>query len=295
MRENAFLVCQYRTGTGQEHEETLEFVRKVDEYFDLGVVWVEALVNPEQGKGTSFKIVDFETASRNGEPFEAVISKYGLPNVSYLYCSRELKVPQSMSTLKHWKIDHIAIGIRADEYRRVSPAAQKIHDVVYPLIECWTVDKAVVKKFWKNMPFSLEIKDYQGNCKWCYKKSNRKLAQIAKDDISIFDFPKRMEQQYGSVKAKAGRSRKIFRGNRSTVELLASFATGRVIHDNDAGCSESCEFFSHQIRRNHERFFVAYWCCVYMFPYIPKFGDGHRLFSCSYWWTSVQRRGEKRS
>lgn len=38
--------------TGEEAEETLEFVDKCDREFGLNVIWLEADVNPELGKGT---------------------------------------------------------------------------------------------------------------------------------------------------------------------------------------------------------------------------------------------------
>ena len=52
--------------TGKEKEETLVFLNKLDLHFNLGIVWIEAKVNPIKGKGTEYTIVDFNTASRNG-------------------------------------------------------------------------------------------------------------------------------------------------------------------------------------------------------------------------------------
>lgn len=73
--------------TGCEDERTLDFVEKCDKEFGFNVVWLEAVVNPERQKGTSFKVVDYETAARNGEPFESFISKYGIPNRSSPACN----------------------------------------------------------------------------------------------------------------------------------------------------------------------------------------------------------------
>ena len=52
--------------TGKEHEETLKFIDRCDKEWNLGVVWLEADVQKEKGKGTKYKVVDFESASRNG-------------------------------------------------------------------------------------------------------------------------------------------------------------------------------------------------------------------------------------
>lgn len=77
--------------TGCEHEKTLEFVDNVDKHFGLNLVWLEGVTNPIKGKGISAKTVCFDTASRNGEPFEAMIKKHGIPNISTPHCTRELK------------------------------------------------------------------------------------------------------------------------------------------------------------------------------------------------------------
>lgn len=77
--------------TGEEHVKTLEFVHVCDQAFGFGTVWIEA-IQRERGKSSGHRIVTFETASRNGEPFEAMIGKYGIPNTSFPHCTRELKL-----------------------------------------------------------------------------------------------------------------------------------------------------------------------------------------------------------
>ena len=66
--------------TGKEKEETLEFINKCDKEWNLGVVWLEAKINKEKGKGTDYKVVDYKTASRKGEPFEEMLKSYPMPN-----------------------------------------------------------------------------------------------------------------------------------------------------------------------------------------------------------------------
>ena len=38
--------------TGQEHEQTLKFIKNCDEYFGFNTVWLEAVVNPQKGIGS---------------------------------------------------------------------------------------------------------------------------------------------------------------------------------------------------------------------------------------------------
>lgn len=182
--------------TGEENEQTLDFVDKCDKHFGWNVVWVEAVVNPQTRKGITSKVVTFETASRNGEPFKEVIKKYGIPNMMNPNCSRDLK----KNAIRHyaksigWKDYQTAIGIRADEIDRISKAKDK-EKLYYPLIS-FGVTKPHVNRFWRDMPFRLELKGYEGNCKVCWKKSLRKLLQIAKENPSSYDNFKKWENEF---------------------------------------------------------------------------------------------------
>lgn len=240
--------------TGQESEKTLQFVHACSEWFGVPVRWVEAVVpSLKKGIGTRHREVDFRTASRAGEPYEAVIAKYGIPNQTWQICSRELKENTVRSFLRAqgWRRkDYVsAIGIRADEAHRISSNLVK-NRLIYPLVEDNPVDKAFVKRFWKDQNFHLGLKEHEGNCMWCWKKSKRKLLTLAKDTPDIFDFPKRMEALYGLV-GHEKEPRVFFRGRMSTEQLLAESRrpfeafTDKFELDMDApgGCSESCEPF----------------------------------------------------
>lgn len=179
--------------TGEEHEETLKFVNTCSIYFGFEVIWVEADVQEGKGNGTKHKIVDYETASRKGEPFERVIEKYQLPSPSAPICTRELKIRpmDSLSREMGFNKAKRAIGIRADEIDRINPDPQ----FIYPLVK-WGVTKPQINGFWESMPFRLNIKSYEGNCKVCFKKGLRKLMTIAQDNPEWFDNVKRWEDKY---------------------------------------------------------------------------------------------------
>lgn len=191
--------------TGCEHEATLEFVRDCDLYWGFNTVWIEAVVGQNFGEGIRHKIVNFDSAARNGEPFEDVIKKYGIPNIRRPLCSTKLKVEainsylKSIGFIKGKKINHeTAIGIRMDEMDRISVNKEK-NKFIYPLIEKnW--NKEMVINYMKSLPWDLKVPEWQGNCVWCWKKSVRTLATIAKDNPDAFDFPKKMEQKYGRDK-----------------------------------------------------------------------------------------------
>jgi len=235
--------------TGCEDERTLVFVDRLDRAYDLGLVWVEAVVQALKGAGTRATTTTFRDAARDGEPFEAVVAKYGLPGPKYPHCNRELKLapihdyarrvlgwePRSYST---------AIGIRADEIDRMSDASKRIYGTVYPLVALG-VTKKDVRTFWEQQLFRLEVPEHRGNCVWCWKKSLQKLRTIAVETPSAFEFPAHLEADYASVGAPDA-PRKMFRENRTasdilalTTEPFAKFADPRFAEAN--GCGETCE------------------------------------------------------
>jgi hypothetical protein len=152
--------------TGQEHEETLKFVDRCDKAFGFNVVWLEAVVNHGARKATGHRIVDFEAASRNGEPFEEVIKKYGIPNKSYNHCTRETKLQPMISYHESvgWKHGEysVAIGIRADEQDRVSLKTMS-KGGFYPCIDAG-VTKEDVRLWWSQQDFNLNIPEHLSNC-----------------------------------------------------------------------------------------------------------------------------------
>lgn len=184
--------------TGQEHENTLRFVENCAGYFNMHIQWVEAETSPVHGKGVTAKLVDFATASRNGEPFRAMIAKHGIPNMTTAHCTRELKERAITDYMRQIGVsDYVtAIGIRADEPKRLKWKKVEAGIVCYPLATDFPASRHDVAKFWKSMPFNLELKSYQGNCKTCWKKSKRKLLTIMVENPEWFDFFQQMELRY---------------------------------------------------------------------------------------------------
>jgi len=245
--------------TGKEDEKTLQFVDKCDKEWGLGVLYLEASVNHEKGKGTTYKIVDFETASRNGEPFEAMLKKYPLPNNKASNCTRELKQRPIDSYLKDlqelnsfkdfafkinarirnnyfenklWKTGRLykyflrkkikssleiirVIGIRADEAHRKSVNAEA-EKVIYPLCDEIPFNEKMVRAFWEKQSFDLGLKDFQGNCDLCFKKSLKKRLTIIKENPEKAIWWIDMEQKYGSEEIP----RFDLRTNKSIEELV---------------------------------------------------------------------------
>lgn len=237
-KANAYdeIICLF-ANTGQENEETLRFVQQCDEAFGLKVVWIEADIDPAQRSKGGFRVVDFWTARRNGEQFEDVIKAYGLPNPDWLHCTRELKTRPMTAYLRSigWKSGSydVAIGIRADEIDRIDPNAKE-HRFWYPLVRDIEMTKPRVNRFWKDQPFRLLLKGYEGNCKWCWKKSLRKHLTLISAYPERYDFPERMELLYGHINPEGHDERRVFfRDKTSTKDLRSMAAKGGFIPADD--------------------------------------------------------------
>ena len=210
--------------TGLEHEKTLDFVEKCDKNMGLNLTWVEAVVNPERGRGVTHKIVNYETAAREGEPMERVIEKYGIPNTDYPHCTRETKMSPMFSYKRSlgFPTKHpMAIGIRADEVDRMSPTAKE-NGLVYPLCTMTQVGLPEVRDWWSRQDYDLEIPEHHGNCLTCWKKSDRKLLTIARHNPEWFEFMDRMEREHprSGHTGESYKDRVFFRNHKSAFDLL---------------------------------------------------------------------------
>lgn len=180
------LVCF--ANTGKEEEATLRFVRDCSERWNVPITWVEY-----RNDASGYEVVNFDTASRNGEPFAAIIAKRQyLPNPVTRFCTVELKIRAMHKHLKAmgWTEWDQMVGIRADEQRRVAkirarPSPEIVAEtMVMPLADAG-VTTADVQIFWDNQPFWLDLKSYNGrtlagNCDLCFlKPANQVLSLIA--------------------------------------------------------------------------------------------------------------------
>lgn len=252
--------------TGKEREETLDFVNKCDKEFGFNTVWIEAKVIFEKGVGTSFNVVDYETADRSGRIFEEHIRKYGIPNQNAPQCTKEMKAIPIRKYAKSigWKDYETALGIRSDEPIRLSWAKKHKEKLLY-FAELFHVTKSDVNLFWSKQSFDLELTSYQGNCDLCYKKGLRKLMTIAKENPELADWWREMEQKYGNFDPRnTGEAPfRFFRDNMTIDEIIEeskflfelAIDTSKDIDnyrqmamwdeflDSNNGCTESCEVF----------------------------------------------------
>lgn len=201
-----FDILYYFCNTGEEEQETLDFINRCDLEWNLNVVWLEPVIN-DYKVGTTHKIIDYKTADTTGRPFDEMLEKYPIPSVSAPNCTRELKQRPIESYMRSIGIENYttALGIRFDEQHRKSKNAIT-NGIVYPLIDDIRIDEPFIRKWWDNQCFDLQLTDYQGNCNLCFKKSLDKQITIMIELIEtnrqfiIFRWIKR-EEKFASEKA----------------------------------------------------------------------------------------------
>ncbi len=159
--------------TGKEREETLRFVYDCESHWGVKVHWVEWR-NTTEG----FEEVGYNSASRAGEPFKALIAKKGMPpNWQARFCTEFLKVRAMTSFMASRGFEpgtyRDVIGLRYDEGIRVlKMLARNDQDgrmCVAPLSKA-RVTETDVLSFWRAQPFDLELEPGEGNCDLCFLK-----------------------------------------------------------------------------------------------------------------------------
>lgn len=239
--------------TGAEHPKTYEFIREVDNEFGLNLVCLRGDFNQPLGSGVDYKVVSIDGVKPDLKPFSQMMNKYGVPYVGGMFCTDRMK----LTPFKKYCNDIYGkgnyetwLGIRADEPRRLGEKKG-----IRYLAEISDFEKQDVLDFWQDMGFDLGIPEQLGNCVFCPKKSNLKLAAAQRDEPEFYvNWLDMLYSDSVRVDNKTGRWSKMYRGNQSLEQLIATFdgSTGEEIKARMRGakmqdtgsCSESCEVFN---------------------------------------------------
>ena len=164
--------------TGKEMPQTLDFVRECGERWGVHIEWLE--YQADDSPQNRWTAVTYDNASRNGEPFAALIeTKQYLPNPVARLCTVNLKLKPMEGFARHlgWDDYTNVIGLRADEPSRVA-RMRGTHAV--PLAVAG-ITKPDVLAFWKEQDFDLAIAPGQGNCDLCFLKSAATIQAVMRD------------------------------------------------------------------------------------------------------------------
>lgn len=209
--------------TGKEDEATLKFVQDCSVNWNVEIHWLEY-----RDADPFFERVTFDTASREGEPFEALIRKRNyLPNPVTRFCTSELKIRSIHKYLKSLGWDHNEtmdwVGMRADEQRRATKIADKSR---IPLVTAG-ITKEDVGAFWKAQAFDLGLPNnngvtMHGNCDLCFLKGGAQVLSLIAEKPERAVWWARMEALALALASKP--SGAVFRSDRPSYASMSKFA-----------------------------------------------------------------------
>ena len=213
--------------TGLEHQATYQFVKDCAERWDVDITWLEYLVDEDNQH--DYRVVDFGTAARDGEPFtELILKKKYLPNPVARVCTANLKVrtlDRFLKTLPAFAEGYTnAVGLRYDEPRRVHRVrSDNSREEMYcPMYSAKHTEEDVLA-WWSEQPFDLNLPlhgNMAGNCVGCFLKGRHKLEILMEEMPEHFDWWIRAEKL---VQTTAG-SGASFRSDRPSYAAMLNTA-----------------------------------------------------------------------
>ena len=237
--------------TGKEEEATLRFVQQCSDEWSVPIAWVEYMPHEETRK--RFRVVNFETASRNGEPLEAAIrAKQYLPNPVTRFCTVETKIRTMHRYLRSlgWADDggewNQMVGIRADEPRRVAkirarPQPKTTREtMILPLADA-DIDVHEVGAFWSRQPFNLDLPTYNGrtlagNCDLCFLKPANQIFTLIQERPERAIWWAKME----ALSLASKPSGAVFRSDRPSYQQMLDYSQQQQNlfdpHEDSIGC-----------------------------------------------------------
>lgn len=195
--------------TGKEREETLRFVHECGSRWACRIIWLEwhcrLKRTPVENR---FGVVGFNSAARNGEPFDRLIdSKKALPNQAQRWCTEHLKVQVMHDYMLaanglEWGEYTEVIGLRYDEFWRFAKgmdrAEREGRKVAYPLMSA-KVSKPDVARFWQQQDFDLGLLGIEGNCDLCFMKGSDAIGGLIRKRPESADWWDRAEKRIGAT------------------------------------------------------------------------------------------------
>lgn len=227
--------------TGKEEEATLKFVNDCSVNWNVPIHWLEYQDHDEPA--LRYKEVTYETAARNGEPFEALIRKRQyLPNPVTRYCTAELKIRTMACFLvqtglfEDWTksdVENLSgwMGLRYDEARRAAKISDKRR---IPLFTAGVTIKDIAE-FWDKQSFNLELPTYNGrtlagNCDLCFLKPANQVATLIAERPERATWWANMEGLALATRASGN----VFRQDRPGYASMVKFAADqKTIFDPD--------------------------------------------------------------
>ena len=266
--------------TGKERPETLRFVHECETRWGVRVHWLEWRPTPKQTANrpafqawvaersdrqalmepAGFVEVGYNSASREGEPFEALIAmKQYTPNAVTRFCTIEMKIRIMGWFCRSLGWDHWQniVGLRYDEGLRVMKALarndenkerwktampmSKAKHTKRDVLAFWLGANVDPKNLTHSLPqgFDLGLYDHEGNCDGCFLKGRGKLEALIRADPTMPDWWIAQEEGCGKGRFVTDYSYRELAHNVARSPSLFDDATGW--SDHDVECGLLCE------------------------------------------------------
>jgi hypothetical protein len=243
--------------TGAEHPKTYKFIRDISFAWKLNIICLRLKINPVLGKGNSYTEIKLADCKQDLVPWVEMMKKYGTPyNPSGGFCTRAMKtrVYESYCNEHFGRNKYITwLGMRIDEPNRM--VEQKGRIIKY-LGQISNKEKIDILNWWSEQSFDLEIPEHLGNCVFCIKKGNNKVALAIKDEPKMYQRFKDIiySESVRVVEARKAPSNIMYRGHNSIDsikniyndisrdEIMSTLRNSKRF--KSGSCSESCELFS---------------------------------------------------
>jgi 3'-phosphoadenosine 5'-phosphosulfate sulfotransferase (PAPS reductase)/FAD synthetase len=242
--------------TGKEREETLRFVHECETNWNVRVRWLEWKTRRTKNDdgdiipfADRFEEVGFNRANRDGAPFAELIRVKGYtPNSVTRFCTEELKIKVMRNFMQAQGYDHWTnvIGLRADEMHRVlksrarSESGKERWINQHPLADAGITNR-MVRAFWNEQPFDLQLLPFEGNCDGCFLKARPKLWEVERTKPGTLEWWAQIEEGPGKGRFITGYS---YRELISDVQRQPDMFAGGLFDfdpDMDAECGTWCE------------------------------------------------------
>ena len=205
--------------TGKEMPETLDFVRDCQEKWGVDIIWLERFARlSREDEPNKFaydtKVVNYETASRKGEPFEALLNTMGYtPSPLMRFCTAQLKIEAISEYLTKecgFQTPYLSfIGIRGDEPRRAAKMKGNLRQGTERYCPLYLDDVTAmeVSEFWKNNDFDLNLPNDNGvnnlgNCDLCFLKGAKIRQSIIRERPELADWWIEQEDKLSKAKGE---------------------------------------------------------------------------------------------
>lgn len=223
--------------TGKEDPATLDFVDECSRSWAVPIRWLEY-----RDTDVGWEEVGYTTASRAGQPFEALLAKRPmLPNPTMRFCTMELKIRPIARFLmaagfegtRSGLENEAWVGIRADEPARAAKIADKGR------VPLWAagITAQDVGRFWEAQSFDLTLpnnggRTMHGNCDLCFLKPSAQIASLIAERPERAVWWARMELNAEATASTARAAR--FRQDRPSYAQFQRFAEQQgVLFDPD--------------------------------------------------------------